>query len=210
MSIRVMVADDHTLIREGLARWLTQAGMTVVAEARDGQEAVDKAKEVKPDVVLMDLSLPVMSGIAATKAITSALSDTKVLVLTMLSDDVAVDSARSAGASGFIVKDSTTTQIVDAVSKVASGEKVFTVPGEDDPPPIHARHLGPEPVITKREEEVLRLMATGVSISEAAKQLYISVKTVKNHLASIYLKLDTHDRAQAVLKAVRMGLIDLH
>jgi DNA-binding NarL/FixJ family response regulator len=226
--MRVLIADDHTMVREGLRWAFEHAGCTVVDEAADGEEAVQKAEQHRPDVVLMDLSLPVLSGVAATKRIRNALPDTAVVVLSMLSDDTAVSSALGAGARGYLVKDSATSEIVDAVARVAKGERVLSpslagspATSSDDGRPAHAEQsarLEPaghparpsaRPQISKREEEVLRLMATGVSIPEAARRLYISVKTVKNHLSSIYQKLDAHDRAQAVLKAVRMGIIHL-
>jgi len=212
---RVLIADDHTMVREGLRWAMEHAGHTVVAEAADGEEAVELVEEHHPDVVLMDLSLPVLSGVAATKRIRHRVPDTAVLVLSMLSDETAVSSALGAGAQGYLVKDCTTAEIADAVTRVADGERVMApvvmecaaVEGGG-----HARSGAPgttRPLISKREEEVLRLVATGVSIPEAARRLYISVKTVKNHLSSIYQKLDSHDRAQAVLKAVRMGIITL-
>ncbi|HUY23478.1 MAG TPA: response regulator transcription factor [Acidimicrobiales bacterium] len=216
--VRVLIADDHTMVREGLRWALEHAGLTVVAEAADGQEAVDLADEHRPDVVLMDLSLPVLSGVAATKRIRGLLPDTAVLVLSMLSDETAVSSALGAGAQGYLVKDCTTAEIVDAVRRVAAGERVLAPSVSDGVPPafvdngVPTRQSAPtttRPLISKREEEVLRLVATGVSIPEAARRLFISVKTVKNHLSSIYQKLDSHDRAQAVLKAMRMGLIKL-
>jgi DNA-binding NarL/FixJ family response regulator len=227
--MRVLIADDHTMVREGLRWAFEHAGCTVVGEAADGEEAVQKAEQHRPDVVLMDLSLPVMSGVAATKRIRSLLPGTAVVVLSMLSDDIAVSSALQAGARGYLVKDSATAEIVEAVARVAKGDMVLSpslVPaspsasgaecnggGADGAtagyPVRPVRPLPARPHISKREEEVLRLMATGVSIQEAARQLYISVKTVKNHLSSIYQKLDAHDRAQAVLKAVRMGIIHL-
>jgi DNA-binding NarL/FixJ family response regulator len=214
--VRVLIADDHTMVREGLRWALEHAGLDVVGEAADGQEAVDMAEQHHPDVVLMDLSLPVLSGAAATKRIRTLIPSTSVLVLSMLSDDTAVSSALDAGAGGYLVKDCTTTEIVDAVKRVAGGERVIapivsaTAAAVAAPPgsrPARPPVTSTRPLISKREEEVLRLMATGVSIPEAARRLYISVKTVKNHLSSIYQKLDSHDRAQAVLKAMRMGLI---
>jgi two-component system response regulator DegU len=227
--MRVLIADDHTMVREGLRWAFEHAGCTVVGEAADGEEAVQKAEQHRPDVVLMDLSLPVLSGVAATKRIRSSLPGTAVVVLSMLSDDTAVSSALNAGARGYLVKDSATAEIVDAVTRVAKGDMVLSpsvIPSSPDQPrldgsgggatvateryPLRPGRPGSaRPQISKREEEVLRLMATGVSISEAARHLYISVKTVKNHLSSIYQKLDAHDRAQAVLKAVRMGIIHL-
>ena len=209
---RVLIADDHTMVREGLRWALEHAGFDVVGEAADGEEAVELAEAKRPDVVLMDLSLPVLSGAAATKRITGTVPESAVLVLSMLSDETAVSSALAAGARGYLVKDCTTSEIVDAVRHVAEGGRVLapvvaTTMAERAAPTSAPVAPGTRPLISKREEEVLRLMATGVSIPEAARQLYISVKTVKNHLSSIYQKLDSHDRAQAVLKAVRMGLI---
>ena len=213
--VRVLIADDHTMVREGIRWALEHAGFDVAGEAADGQEAVEMAEQFRPDVVLMDLSLPVLSGVAATKRIRTLLPDTFVLVLSMLSDETAVSSALGAGAAGYLVKDCTTSEIVDAVNRVSRGERVLApsvsdaaaAAGRDVTEASRAPRLATRPVISKREEEVLRLMATGVSIPEAARRLYISVKTVKNHLSSIYQKLDSHDRAQAVLKAMRMGLI---
>ena len=224
--MRVLIADDHTMVREGLRWAFENAGCTVVGEAADGEEAVQKAEECRPDVVLMDLSLPVLSGVAATKRIKSLVPDTNVVVLSMLSDDTAVSSALSAGARGYLTKDSGTAEIVDAVARVAGGDVVLSPsvahgsdasaarladdrPHGSETPLRPMRPTSGRPQISRREEEVLRLMATGVSIPEAARRLYISVKTVKNHLSSIYQKLDAHDRAQAVLKAVRMGIIHL-
>jgi DNA-binding NarL/FixJ family response regulator len=213
--VRVLIADDHTMVREGLRWALEHAGLDVVGEAADGEEAVDMAEQHRPDVVLMDLSLPVLSGAAATKRIKTLVPGTSVLALSMLSDDTAVSSALDAGASGYLVKDCTTSEIVDAVKRVAGGERVMSpsvstamsASAQQAPRSSMASVASTRPLISKREEEVLRLMATGVSIPEAARRLYISVKTVKNHLSSIYQKLDSHDRAQAVLKAMRMGLI---
>jgi DNA-binding NarL/FixJ family response regulator len=213
--VRVLIADDHTMVREGLRWALEHGGLEVVGEAADGQEAVEMAEHHRPDVVLMDLSLPVLSGAAATKRIRALIPGVSVLVLSMLSDETAVSSALDAGAGGYLVKDCTTSEIVDAVKRVARGERVLADSVADVAPATgreaaqSSRPLASStrPLISKREEEVLRLMATGVSIPEAARRLYISVKTVKNHLSSIYQKLDSHDRAQAVLKAMRMGLI---
>ena len=222
MTIRIVVADDHTMVREGLARAMENAGFEVVAQAGDGEAAVAMAKEHLPDIVLMDLSLPVLSGIAATKRIREEVPDTAVLVLSMLSDQVAVSSAFDAGADGYLVKDCTTAQLVDAVERVVAGEDVrsesIVLAPAGDAAGGGAGHGAGDVVpqfdrvhqlLSRREVEVLRMMATGMSISDAADRLFISVKTVKNHLSSIYRKLGCHDRSQAVLRAVRMGLIQL-
>jgi DNA-binding NarL/FixJ family response regulator len=211
--MRLLIADDHTMVREGLSRAMEQAGFEVVAQAPDGETAVALAEEHRPDVVLMDLSLPVLSGAAATKRIRKLVPSASVLVLSMLSDESAVRSALSAGAKGYMVKDCTTEELVDAVQRVGAGETVISpsasLPSTSSAMDMPVHRTGEQPLVTRREEEILRLMATGVSIPDAARQLYISVKTVKNHLSSIYQKLDCHDRAQAVLKAVRMGIITL-
>jgi DNA-binding NarL/FixJ family response regulator len=215
---RVLIADDHAMVREGLHWALEHAGYDVVGEAADGEEAVELAEKLQPDIVLMDLSLPVLSGVAATKRIRSLVPTTKIVALSMLSDETAVSSALAAGAVGYLVKDSTTAEIVSALGDVvaaAPGALVLSssatpVTSEGDRVAVMTRlPAGSRPLISKREEEVLRLVATGASISEVGRRLYISAKTVKNHLSSIYQKLDSHDRAQAVLKAVRMGLIQI-
>jgi DNA-binding NarL/FixJ family response regulator len=203
--VRVLIADDHAMVREGLHWALEHAGYEVVGEAADGEEAVELTEELRPDLVLMDLSLPVLSGVAATKRIRSLVPTTKVVVLSMLSDETAVSSALAAGAVGYLVKDCTTAEIVGALNEVVEtspgGDLVLSssatpVTAETDGVALMTRQpVGSRPLISKREEEVLRLVATGASIPD--------------HLSSIYQKLDSHDRAQAVLKAVRMGLIQL-
>ena len=211
--MRLVIADDHTMVREGLARAMTEAGFEVVGQAPDGEAAVALVEEHRPDVVLMDLSLPVLSGAAATKRIKKSVPETAVLALSMLSDESAVVSALGAGAAGYMVKDCTTEELIDAVNRVAAGETVISPSISASVAALAVSRPAPsrggQPLVTRREEEILRLMATGVSIPDAARQLYISVKTVKNHLSSIYQKLDCHDRAQAVLKALRMGIITL-
>jgi two-component system, NarL family, response regulator DegU len=215
---RVLIADDHAMVREGLHWALEHAGYDVVGEAADGEEAVEMTEELRPDIVLMDLSLPVLSGVAATKRLRTLVPATKVVVLSMLSDETAVSSALAAGAVGYLVKDCTTAEIVDALKDVgdaAPGGLVLSSSASpvatDGPDTAHRvrQPVGTRPLLSKREEEVLRLVATGASISDVGRRLYISAKTVKNHLSSIYQKLDSHDRAQAVLKAVRMGLIQI-
>ncbi len=214
--VRIVIADDHTMVREALREAFDRAGIEVVGEAADGEEAVEQVELHKPDVALVDLSLPVLSGVAATKRICSAVPNTVVVVLSMLSDETAVSSALAAGARGYLVKDCTTAEIVESVLRVLAGERVLSASAAVPASWSGGDAWGSPPVtypvpqlVSRREEEVLRLMATGVTINEAASRLYISVKTVKNHLSSIYEKLDSHDRAQAVLKAVRMGLIQL-
>ena len=214
MSIRVLLADDHRMLREGLHRSLTEEGFDVVGEADNGEQAVVLAAELQPDIVLMDVSMPQMDGVEATRAIRATGSDTRILMLTMHADkDVLADAIR-AGASGYLVKDCSTEEVAEAIRMAANGDT-------DLSPLLAASMLdevrrleAPQPdeddqLITKREEEVLQRIADGCSTSEVAEELFISQKTVKNHLASIYQKLDARDRTQAVLQAVRMGIVHL-
>jgi len=214
MSIRLMLADDHRMLREGLRRSMQDEGFDVVGEASDGQEAVDLAGQLQPDVILMDVTMPDVSGVEATRLIRSQWPRIRVVMLTMHADQEVIASAIRAGASGYLVKDCSTDEIASAV-RLAVDENAALSPNLaasmldevrklDAPATIEA-----ERVVTKREEEVLQLIADGCSTGEVAEQLYISQKTVKNHLASIYQKLDARDRTQAVLQAVRMGIVRL-
>lgn len=213
MTIRLMLADDHRMLREGLSRSMSEHGFDVVGEARDGVEAVNMAYSLAPDVVLMDVSMPEMDGVEACRQVRAAVPDTKVVMLTMHADQEVLANAIRAGACGYLVKDCSTEEIADAVRMASNGDTALS-------PQLAAsmlnevRKLDQAPsredrVVTKREEEVLQLIADGCSTSEVAEQMYISQKTVKNHLASIYQKLDARDRTQAVLQAVRMGIVSL-
>jgi DNA-binding NarL/FixJ family response regulator len=213
--VRLLLADDHRMLRESLRRAMEEHGFDVVGEAADGEEAVRLAEQLHPDVILMDVTMPILDGVGATRQIRDRLPGTQVVILTMHADrEVLVDAIR-AGAAGYLVKDCSTEDVVDTVQKAASGETALS-------PELAASMLGEvrelvrreqegaeEAIISKREEEVLQLIADGLSTTEVAAKLYISVKTVKNHLASIYQKLDTRDRTQAVLQAVRMGIVRL-
>jgi two-component system response regulator DegU len=213
MTIRLMLADDHRMLREGLSRSMSEHGFDVVGEARDGVEAVNMAYSLTPDVVLMDVSMPEMDGVEACRQVRLAVPNTKVVMLTMHADQDVLANAIRAGACGYLVKDCSTEEISDAVRMAFNGDTALS-------PQLAAsmlnevRKLDMTPsredrVVTKREEEVLQLIADGGSTSEVAEQMYISQKTVKNHLASIYQKLDARDRTQAVLQAVRMGIVSL-
>ena len=211
MTIRLLLADDHTMLREGLRRSMEGEGFDVVGEASDGDEAVRLAEELHPDVVLMDVSMPVMDGIEATRLLKERLRDTHVVMLTMHADEDLIVKAVRAGAAGYLVKDCTTEEVARTVRMAANGETaISTELAEamlDQAQALDNGHA--DEIISKREIEVLQLIAEGASTPEVAEQLYISVKTVKNHLASIYQKLDARDRTQAVLQAVRMGIVHL-
>ena len=215
MAIRLMLADDHRMLREGLRRSLADEGFDVIGEASDGDEAVRLASTLKPDVILMDVTMPDVDGVEATRRIHQQHPEIRVVMLTMHADQSVISEALRAGASGYLVKDCSTDEIAEAVRMAANEEATLS------PELAHAmldevRRLDPESpeddserVATKREVAVLQLIADGCSTPEVAERLYISQKTVKNHLASIYHKLDARDRTQAVLQAVRMGIVRL-
>jgi DNA-binding NarL/FixJ family response regulator len=214
--IRLLLADDHTMLREGLRRSMEGAGFEVVGEASDGDEAIRRVDELRPRVVLMDVSMPVLDGIEATRRIHEDHPEVQVVMLTMHADADILSRAIEAGAVGYLVKDASTEEVLEAVRLAASGETVLS---KDLAGSMltEAHRLNERPtatpqaesIISKREEEVLQLIAQGLSTPEVAEALFISLKTVKNHLASIYAKLDSRDRTQAVVRAVKMGIIRL-
>ncbi|MCB1029979.1 MAG: response regulator transcription factor [Acidimicrobiales bacterium] len=216
MAIRLMLADDHRMLREGLRRSLTDEGLDVVAEASDGEEAVQVASTVLPDVILMDVTMPEVDGVEATRRIHQRHPEIRIVMLTMHADQSVIAEALRAGASGYLVKDCSIEEIAEAV-RLAANENSSLSPELANAMLKEVRQLDSgsgevdaEQLVTKREIEVLQLIADGCSTPEVAEQLYISQKTVKNHLASIYHKLDARDRTQAVLQAVRMGIVRLN
>jgi DNA-binding NarL/FixJ family response regulator len=211
-TIRVLIADDHQLFRDGLKALLLSAPDTeVVGEAATGQEAIHLAAQSQPDVIVMDLQMPDMDGIEATRQIVEASPDINVLMVTMFEDDQSVFAAMRAGARGYVLKGAKHDEMLRAIRAAASGEAIFS-------PTIAARMMSffaasrrtireeAFPDLTDREREVLSLMARGDSNAEIARALTISVKTVRNHVSNIFTKLQVADRAQAVIRAREAGL----
>ncbi len=207
----VVLVDDHTMLRQGLRRSLESEGVIVLAEAADGEQGVAAALAHHPDVVLMDVSMPGTDGIEATHRLTAADQRQRVVMLTMHVDRDVVERAIRAGAVGYVTKDSSVRDVVHAIALAANGDRALSPRLAEVMLTEAKRSTSPDepPVLGAREEEVLQLIADGCATSEVAERMFISAKTVKNHLASIYDKLQARDRTQAVLTAVKMGIVKL-
>jgi DNA-binding NarL/FixJ family response regulator len=210
---RVLIADDQTLFRSGLARLLDEdQRVQVIGQAVDGADVVKRAAALKPDVVLMDLKMPNVDGVEATRRIVAEHPEIKVLVLTTFDADSYVLQALRAGASGYVLKDSQPAAIVSSILAVVAGERVMAnavanrvldmLTGSTTPKEFYDG-------LTAREVEILKLLAVGHPNKQIARRLSISEKTVRNHVSHMYEKLQIYDRSQAVLYAVRKGLVEL-
>ncbi len=211
-TIRVLIADDHAVYRWGLRTLLgSESDMEVVGEAATGKEVLERATDLKPDVILMDIQMPGINGIEATRRIIEANQEIGVVILTMYEDDESVFSAMRAGARGYVLKGAPPSEILKVLRAVASGEAYFG--------PEIARRLmnffsapkppSPEeafPELTAREREVLDLIAQGYNNTKIAARLFVSPKTVRNHVAHIFTKLQVADRAHAIIRAREAGL----
>jgi DNA-binding NarL/FixJ family response regulator len=221
MTVRVLLADDDTLVRAGLAVVLgTATDLTVVAEAADGIEAVDLCLRHTPDVALMDVRMPGIDGIEATRRVVATRPDIKILILTTFRDDEYVYGALRAGASGFLLKRASPERLLDAVRTVAAGEALldpsvtrdliqrFLATGGSVASGVSAETRRQLDRLTERERQVLRLVAQGRSNAEIADLLMIAESTAKTHVKRVLAKIDAHDRAQAVVFAYRSGLLE--
>ncbi len=217
-TIKVLIADDHALFRRGLEMVLSgEDDISVVAEAGDGEEAVRLAGEHAPDLVLMDVRMPGLSGIEATQGVKDAVPDTKILMLTISDEEEDLYDAIKAGASGYLLKEISIDEVADAIRSVNAGQSLIT-------PSMAAKLLtefasmarkdeqaeqSPPPKLTEREMEVLTLVAQGLNNRDIAKELFISENTVKNHVRNILEKLHLHSRMEAVVYAVREKLLEI-
>ncbi len=209
--ITIVLADDHQILRESIRKNFESAGEKVVGEASNGEDAVRVAEQVRPDVVLMDISMPILDGVAATRRITESIPDTKVVVLTMHDDIEKTRQALEAGAVGYLSKGCSFADVLSTVRAAAAGDtglspalasSMLTIAQAQQPKAQDA-------ILSPRQVEILQGIADGSSTKQVARDLGITQKTVHNHLNAIYRRLDTQSLTHAVLSAVRLGIIDL-
>lgn len=207
--IRVLLVDDHEMVRLGVSSYLSiQEDIEVVGEAENGRQGVEKALELRPDVILMDLVMEVMDGIEATKQIMSAWPSAKILIVTSYIDDEKVFPALQAGASGYLLKTSSASEIAAAIRATVNGQRVIEDEvNEKIQNQSYAEQYFLHEELTNREREVLDLIAQGKSNQEIAEELFITLKTVKTHVSNILSKLAVEDRTQAAIYAFKHGLV---
>ena len=208
-SPRILIADDHPMFRDGLSGLLDSRGFDVVGDATTGRDAVALARQLQPDIIIMDLHMPDLGGVDATAQITAAVPHTAVLVLTMFDDDISLAAALRAGARGYLLKGADQDEIIRAIDAVMRGGAIFSSSVGDK----ILRHysqpsqdIHPFPDLTDRERQVLQQLVTGASNADIARALYLSPKTVRNHVSNILTKLQVTDRTQAALVAREAGI----
>lgn len=210
--LRILIADDHPLVRSGMRALLTaEEDLEVVGEAATGEEAVTLAASLQPDVIVMDLRMPGMSGIEATRRILQESPAIRILVVTLFEDDDSVFAALRAGARGYVLKDASEVEVLRAIRAVSGGDAIFSTTIAQRlidffAAPRPATQSQPFPDLTERERQILTLIAQGRSNSEIAQTLVISMKTVRNYISSIFNKLQVADRAQAIIRAREAGM----
>lgn len=213
-NIRLMIADDHKLFREGIKALLAVTdNIEIIGEAEDGDSVLKQARELEPDVILMDINMPGLNGIRATEQILEKQPQTRIIMLTMLEDDASIFLAMRAGARGYLLKGADPQEVLSVIRAVAEGQALFG-------PAIAARLMNyfkelsakpavsgtPFPELTERELEVLRLISQGLNNQDIARKLFLSPKTIRNHITNIFSKLQVADRAQAIVRAREAGL----
>ena len=213
-KLRILLGDDHTLVRQGIRKILeTRADWSVVAEAGDGREAVRKTLQLEPDVAILDIGMPLLNGIEATRQITRKSPGVHVLIVSMHSDEAYITQALQAGATGYLLKDSADSDLIRAVDDVAAGRSFLSPAVARVMVDDYVRHLASKGIVdrydslSEREREIFQLVAEGHSNKEIAEILSISPATVETHRAHILQKLDLHNTAEVVLYAVRRGVI---
>jgi NarL family two-component system response regulator LiaR len=207
MPIRILIVDDHSVVRQGLRMFLSlDPELEVIGEASNGQEAIEQVKILSPDVVLMDLLMPVMDGITATETIRSNYKETEVIALTSVLEDASVVNAVRAGAIGYLLKDTQADELCRSIKAAAAGQ-VQLSPKAAERLMREIRSPESPEKLTERETDVLRLLATGKANKEIALEMHISETTVKTHVSNILMKLGVPSRTQAALYAVRIGLV---
>jgi len=207
---RILLVDDHQILREGIRKSFEDNGEEIVGEAENGERAVELARELQPDVVLMDLSMPVLDGVSATRRISAEVPETRVVVLTMHDDVSKTREAIDAGAVGYLSKGSKFSEVLATVRAVAQGDTGLSPELADSM--LKAAREQPvkdEPLLSDRQTEILQSIADGYSTKQVARELGITQKTVHNHLNAIYRRLDTQSLTHAVISAVKLGIIEL-
>jgi DNA-binding NarL/FixJ family response regulator len=213
-KLRVVIGDDHTLVRQGICKILEdQPDCEVIAQASDGREAVKQALTLKPDVAILDIGMPLLNGIEATRQIVRRAPEVRVLILSMHADEAYITQALSAGATGYLLKDSADSELIRAVMAVAAGKSFFSPAVARVMLDDYVRHLAGKGIVdryeslSEREREIFQLVAEGHSSKAIAELLAVSPATVETHRAHIMQKLDVHNTAELVLYAVRRGVI---
>ncbi|WDT73903.1 MAG: response regulator transcription factor [Candidatus Manganitrophus sp.] len=217
-KIRILIADDHRVVREGLVAILkSRSDMDVVGEAINGFEVIEKTKALKPDVILMDISMPQMNGVEATRAVRKISPEIGIVVLTMHDDDATIFELVRTGVHGYLLKDADASEIVKAIQSIYKGESIIhpsiarKILGEFSQLETEQVKKAPRQMynLSGREIDVLRRVAKGKTNKEIASELHLSEKTIKNHVRNIFHKMGVYDRTEAAMKGVQEGIIDL-
>lgn len=208
-TTRILIADDHAFFRKGLRALLKAIpNLEVIGEASDGDEAVELALQLQPDIILMDIHMPRRSGIEATQLIQQSSPHIGILMLTMLEDDESLVAAMRVGARGYLLKGADRNEVARAISAISNGEAIFSPAMAQRLTRVFSRNerADPFPELSEREREVLSLIANGLANNEIAARLHISSKTVRNHITNIFAKLDVSERSEAIARAREAGL----